>query len=123
MCNIKKTSCGHNSSCVDSDGNLFIWGSGVFGEFLTPYKITLINTKVIDISLGNSFGAFIDSHNMLWTWGSNTSGELGVGDYDSRINPFPVVSLKEKKVMMVSCGGSYAISLGRSINNIDTNSS
>lgn len=60
---------------------------------------------------------------MLWTWGSNTSGELGVGDYDSRINPFPVVSLQGKKVMMVSCGGSYAISLGRSINNIDTNRS
>jgi len=82
LCNIVKASCGHHSAAFDSDGNLFVWGTGVFGEFLTPYKLTSINSKVIDISLGGCFGACIDINNMLWTWGSNNSGELGVGDYD-----------------------------------------
>lgn len=122
LCNIVKASCGHHSAAFDIDGNLFVWGTGVFGEFLTPYKLTSINSKVIDISLGGCFGACIDINNMLWTWGSNNSGELGVGDYDSRINPFPVVSLQGKKVVKVSCGGSFTVSLGKSCCN-DTNRS
>ena len=49
---------------------------------------------------------------MVWSWGSNASGELGVGDYDPRINPFPIVALQGKRVTKISCGGSFSIALG-----------
>jgi alpha-tubulin suppressor-like RCC1 family protein len=48
---------------------------------------------VTDVEVGASFGAVIDSRGMVWTWGSNASGELGVGDYEPRASPFPVVAL------------------------------
>ena len=35
---INKISCGHHSAALSSNGELFIWGTGVFGEYLTPLK-------------------------------------------------------------------------------------
>lgn len=38
-------------------------------------------------------GAIIDKDNMVWVFGSNLKGELGVGDYGKRIHPYPLVNL------------------------------
>ena len=51
-----------------------------------------------DISLGETLGAAVDSKGLLWTWGTNHSGELGVGDNEPRIHPYPVLTLKGKLV-------------------------
>ena len=50
---------------------------------------------------------------MVWTWGSNSNGELGLGDYEARSCPFPVAHLKNKPVTKIACGGSFAIALGK----------
>ena len=67
------------------------------------------------MSLGASLGAAVDDKGLLWTWGSNQSGELGVGDCDPRVHPYPVLTLKGKTVTQVQCGGSFVISLGVNI--------
>jgi len=50
------------------------------------------------VSLGSSLGAAVDCKGLLWTWGSNQFGELGVGDNDVRVHPYPVLTLKGKMV-------------------------
>ena len=64
------------------------------------------------MSIGGCFGAAIDRDGQMWTWGSNSNGELGVGDYEARPSPFPVMQLRKKRVFAVACGGSFAIALG-----------
>jgi alpha-tubulin suppressor-like RCC1 family protein len=59
---------------------------------------------------------------MVWTWGSNANGELGVGDYEPRVNPFPIVALQGKKVTKIACGGSYAMALGTDISAVSNRS-
>lgn len=49
---------------------------------------------------------------MVWSWGDNAYGELGVGDCGVRNKLFPVAALKEKKVVGISCGNGYAIAWG-----------
>ena len=49
---------------------------------------------------------------MLWCWGMNKNGELGVGDSESRINPYPVSHLQSKIITSIACGGTFAIALG-----------
>lgn len=39
-------------------------------------------------------GCALDETGYVWTWGSNTDGELGVGDVAPRELPSPVLSLK-----------------------------
>jgi hypothetical protein len=48
----------------------------------------------------------------LYVWGSNESGELGVGDFSERVAPFPLLSLKDRKVLQISTGGAFTIAVG-----------
>ena len=58
----------------------------------------MIDSEIIDVSVGGCFGAALDKDGLVWTWGSNSKGELGVGDYEPRPYPYPVTHLKNKKV-------------------------
>eukprot|EP01022_Parablepharisma_sp_SALTPOND_P018982 TRINITY_DN3178_c0_g1_i1.p1 TRINITY_DN3178_c0_g1~~TRINITY_DN3178_c0_g1_i1.p1 ORF type:complete len:827 (-),score=129.89 TRINITY_DN3178_c0_g1_i1:9584-12064(-) len=109
---IKKISAGHHTAALSVEGDLYFWGTGVFGETLVPRKVTSITSKVKDLSVGGSFGVALDGNGKVWTWGANTSGELGVGDYEPRSEPFYLSRLQNKTVISVSCGGSFAIALG-----------
>jgi len=42
-------------------------------------------------------------------------GELGLGDCDTRMHPFPVLNLKGKFVSNVSCGDDFVMCLGKNI--------
>ena len=41
-------------------------------------------------------GAAIDTKGFVWSWGTNVCGELGVGDLEPRIHPYPVLTLQNK---------------------------
>lgn len=112
---IVKVSCGHHSAAVSERGELFLWGTGSFGEYLIPQMTTNIGIKIADVCVGGSFGAAIDVNNGLWAWGSNTNGELGVGDYEPRLTPFSVSALQGKRIRTVACGSSFCIALGQDI--------
>lgn len=64
------------------------------------------------MSVGGCFGAAIDRDGLIWTWGSNSKGELGVGDFEPRPYPYPVTHLKNKNVKSIACGGAFAIAIG-----------
>lgn len=49
---------------------------------------------------------------MVWVWGPNSDGELGIGDLNPRDLPAPVLSIKGKKITQVNVGGSSIICLG-----------
>jgi len=50
--NVVKVEASHTSACVTDQGDLFLWGTGVFGDYPFPQKIITISNPVIDISLG-----------------------------------------------------------------------
>lgn len=98
---------------MTATGELFLWGVGVFGTFKVPQKVISVSNPIVDVCLGgSSLGAALDSKGMLWTWGSNISGELGLGDNDPKVHPYPVMALKKKTVTQVSCGSSFIVALG-----------
>ena len=72
-----------------------------------------MDLDIVDVSIGGCFGAALDRHGMLWTWGSNSSGELGLGDFEPRNYPHPVAHLKNKPVMKRACGGAFGIAIGK----------
>ena len=113
---ISKISCGSHSSAISDRGELFIWGSGPFGELLTPQLVEM-PVRVMDVCVGGTFAAVIDVNHSVWTWGSNTSGELGVGDYDQRSSPNLVPTLQGKQVRTLACGVSFCIALGQDCGN------
>ena len=45
----------------------------------------------MDVDIGGCFGLCLDIEGVIWSWGSNTSGELGTGDYEARTSPVPIL--------------------------------
>lgn len=105
-----------NSAAITATGELYLWGMGVFGSYKTPYKVVSISNPVQDVCLGTStLGSAIDAKGLLWTWGSNIAGELGIGDNEPKVTPYPVLSLKAKQVTQVACGSSFIVALGSNL--------
>jgi X-linked retinitis pigmentosa GTPase regulator len=109
---IVKVSCGHHTAAISSVGEIYIWGTGVFGEYLVPKKLEGSGAKFKEVCIGSAFGLSLDESGKVWTWGANTSGELGVGDYEPHAEPFMLSKLQSKTVTTAACGGSFAIALG-----------
>lgn len=40
---IVKIAAGHHSAAINLKGELFVWGSGIFGEFLLPTRFAKID--------------------------------------------------------------------------------
>ena len=103
-------SCNHHSAAIGSRGELYFWGTGVFGTFYEP-KI-VVDADITEVSIGGCFGVARDREGLLWTWGQNGAGELGLGDFKTRLHPHPIMSLKRKNIKKVACGGSFVIAVG-----------
>ena len=111
---IKKVRCSNFTAAVSDKGNLYVWGSGVFGEFLLPHRWS-IRDPVADIYIGSGFGVAIDSNNSAYVWGGNSNGELGLDDYDSRHVPTLLPALKGKDIKKIACGGNFCLGLGTDV--------
>jgi X-linked retinitis pigmentosa GTPase regulator len=112
---IKKVRCNNFSAAISDKGVLFIWGSGIFGEYLLPHRWTL-REPVVDLALGAGFGVAVDATGSVHVWGGNSNGELGLDDYEIRATPTLVPSLKGKSLKKVACGGNFCIGLGSDVN-------
>lgn len=51
----------------------------------------------------------------MYSWGSNSCGELGLGDFSNRVEITPIPYLSEKNVINFSCGESHVIALGQNM--------
>jgi hypothetical protein len=72
----------------------------------------VLDQNVASVSVGGCFGMAQDTQGMMWTWGQNNSGELGLNDAKVRLYPHPILTLKKKKIKTFSCGGAFAVCLG-----------
>ncbi|XP_030879668.1 probable E3 ubiquitin-protein ligase HERC6 isoform X3 [Leptonychotes weddellii] len=118
-------SCGkEHSLAVCYKGRVFAWGAGSegqlgVGEFkeinLTPRKIkTLTGIKIIQVSCGHYHSLALSEDGQLFSWGSNSHGQLGLGkESPSQASPQRVRSLDGIPLTQVAAGGvhSFALSL------------
>ncbi|OMJ71846.1 hypothetical protein SteCoe_29834 [Stentor coeruleus] len=110
--NVLKVACGNHSACATSEG-LYLWGSCVLGEFVSPKKVRVSTNSIVDIAVGGSFGIAIDEKHKVFVWGNNNNGELAQGDFQSRSSVVQVQALKGKKVRRLAAGGGFCICLGQ----------
>lgn len=78
---------GH-SLAIDSEGYVWAWGSNDYGQLGInsyqdkdiPFKISTLD-DIIEISAGGEDGhsMALDKDGRVWAWGSNQSGQLGLG--------------------------------------------
>ncbi len=98
----------HHSLVLKTNNRVSSVGGGAYGELFAESSASSVSkpTKVIsDItcySAGADHAAAIDEDGVLYTWGRNDCGQLGLGDTTSRKKPTKV-AIKEK-ARRVWCG-------------------
>ena len=99
---------------------MYVWGSGIFGEFKRPRKVKLQNNiKVQSVNVGGSFIVIVDQDNKIVVWGSNSNGEIGVGDSKVRNHPTRLETIEDKTISKVGVGGSFAFAIGKTTTRMD----
>eukprot|EP00741_Cyanophora_paradoxa_P009380 tig00000144_g9086.t1 len=111
---------GAHSAALTSLGDLYMWGNGQAGQLglgekhdqRTPGLLRALQGKMISVvSCGEHHTAACTDAGELFTWGFGVHGRLGHGDEQSLSAPKLVEGLKEKRVVLVSCGGYHTACL------------
>lgn len=82
---VKKIECNEGSVCLDNKGQMFVWGQvSKDKSLIIPTKVQSLQEKVTDCSIGKFTYSAIDESQMVWMWGDNKHGQLGLSDYTPR---------------------------------------
>jgi len=98
-----KSSTGHTVA-VKTDGTLWAWGSNEYGRLglnisylafrSSPVQVGALTTWS-QVVAGGEFTAAIKTDGTLWTWGNNSSGQLGDGTVLRKSSPIQVGALTD----------------------------
>ena len=78
-----------HSAALSADGRLWTWGLGSYGALghdtiesqHTPQPVcALLNSPVVAVAAGGNHTVALSVKGRVYTWGSNTYGQLGVGN-------------------------------------------
>ncbi|XP_056321974.1 probable E3 ubiquitin-protein ligase HERC4 [Danio aesculapii] len=116
--------CGdQHSMALTNDGQLFVWGENAHGQLgmrkeqagtQSPQHLqSLCGIPVAQISAGGNHSFVLSLSGVVFGWGSNSAGQLGLGDTTDRFVPTTVKSLNGKKTVSISCGGEHTATLSK----------
>jgi alpha-tubulin suppressor-like RCC1 family protein len=113
--NWKQSACGtYHTAAIKTDGTLWLWGSNFYGEignntinnYASPIQTTAFGSNWKQVTCGNSLTAAIKADGTLWTWGLNSSGQLGDNGIVKKSSPVQTTAFGSNW-KQVSCGGQH----------------
>ncbi|XP_015266273.1 PREDICTED: probable E3 ubiquitin-protein ligase HERC6 [Gekko japonicus] len=122
---IVHVSCGkEHSLAVCSNGRVFSWGAGTFGQLgtgelkdrLIPRKIEGLSTcTIIQVACGHYHSVALTKDGRVFSWGQNSYGQLGIGkEVSSQGRPQHVPALDGIPLAQVTAGGAHSFALSLS---------
>jgi hypothetical protein len=97
--------CADNTLVIDINDN--VWSLNSQKQVLWD-----IESKAKSISCGNHHALLIDINDNVWSFGDNYRGQLGLGDYNDRLNPCCImideIPIKARSIV---CGYDYSFIL------------
>jgi alpha-tubulin suppressor-like RCC1 family protein len=102
---------------IKTDGTLWAWGGNTNGSLglndttprSSPIQVVTGGTTWKTVSAGSEFTAAIKTDGTLWTWGLNSSGQLGDNTTVSKSSPIQTI-MGGTNWIQVSLGGTNVIS-------------
>ncbi|XP_058626281.1 uncharacterized protein LOC131537051 isoform X2 [Onychostoma macrolepis] len=116
--------CGdHHSMALTNNGQVFVWGENSHGQLglrkdhpgspSAQHVQSLSGIPLAQISAGGDHSFVLSLSGVVFGWGRNSAGQLGLGDTTDRHVPTMVNSLNRKKTVSISCGGEHTATLSK----------
>ncbi|TNN89469.1 putative E3 ubiquitin-protein ligase HERC3 [Liparis tanakae] len=114
-----------HSMAVNEQGQVFAWGSGEEGQLglgtaeaavrIPRLVKRLCEQRISQVMCGNQHCIALSRDGQLFTWGQNTSGQLGLGKGEpSMLFPHPLKSLSGIPLAQITAGGDHSFALSLS---------
>uniref|UniRef100_A0A8C9XLA7 HECT and RLD domain containing E3 ubiquitin protein ligase 3 n=1 Tax=Sander lucioperca TaxID=283035 RepID=A0A8C9XLA7_SANLU len=114
-----------HSMAVNEQGQVFAWGAGEGGQLglgtaeaavrIPRLVKRLCDHRISQVMCGNQHCIALSRDGQLFTWGQNTSGQLGLGKGEpSRLLPYPLKSLAGIPFAQITTGGDHSFALSLS---------
>jgi hypothetical protein len=101
---------------IKSDGTLWTWGLGQFGQLGTNSTINRSSPTQVNYpqlweiaNAGQVHTLGLAANNSLWSWGNNGYGELGINSIASTSTPVQIGTSTAWKIITAGFQNSYAI--------------
>jgi len=114
------TSGGDHTVCLTEDNLCYVWGYNEYGQLglgdtnnrLTPTLLSFPNNeKPYLITCGSKHTTCLTENNLIYSWGYNNIGQLGLGDTNNRLTPTLLTLPNNGKISFITCGGYHTICL------------
>ena len=105
---------------IDLRGKVWGWGYNNYGQVginvvthtSTPVAILGVNKTFCSIGNGTVFTVGLDKNGKIWSWGNNTSGQLGINSTTSYSTPVAILGVN-KTFCQISVNGSSSFGLDK----------
>lgn len=120
---IESVTCGaYHSLALDRFGHVYGWGNNKYGQVgtsspranvPTPRLVKGFSGPVVRISGGTFHSLVVVQSGMVFSWGFNSHGQLGIAAEDTIVQRSPEIisALVDHRIVDVSAGGLHSIAL------------
>ncbi|KAL4499947.1 hypothetical protein ABPG72_015296 [Tetrahymena utriculariae] len=110
-----------HSAAITNNGRLFTWGRDSNGQLghgqakadIFPKEVqALQNIYIVSVACGEGHTLALSKNNDLFSWGLNSSGQLGrVSDSLKSSDPKKIVFFEDKSIKQIACGSKHSLVL------------
>jgi alpha-tubulin suppressor-like RCC1 family protein len=113
-----RISAANHTVYLKSDGTVWTWGNngnGQLGDGTTtdktsPVQATGLSGAIKAIAAGDAHTVALMNDDTVWTWGSNSNGQLGDGTTDDKSTPVQVTGLSGV-IKAIAAGDAHTVAL------------
>ncbi|MEI6309167.1 MAG: hypothetical protein WCP58_05955, partial [bacterium] len=107
-----------HSLAIKNDGTVWAWGYNNYSQLglgdttnrVTPVQVTVLGNNVAALTAGGWHTLALKGDGTVWSWGLNSSGQLGLGNTTSCSSPVQVASLGNS-VAALATGGEHSFAI------------
>ena len=115
---------GDHSIALDNNAKLWAWGDNTYGQLGNgsnnydkpePVDMTAMSIEdfdIVSIAVGREHSLALDDKGVVWSWGRNNNGQLGIGNRVNKTTPIKTdLSKIDNAIIQLAAGDYHTLAL------------